>query len=471
MVVVLYSRAEDTWKIADFGLMSEGTSSAANLTTSARGTNGYRAPELLAENKRSYNNKVDIWSMGCILYELAVGIRAFSSDWRILHYSQSKEILEIPPGCLVDEHWRSILSNLMGCTLNIDPAQRIPASHLLRQSVFHYHLASTTGNTSFPTLSSLDTDQSHVTFELTAQNIYNNNIHAFASSPRTSCFAIGDHESENICLWNIERGLNQKTLHHEGHAFLSFLNASVEILASTGEDDVIFWDVETGMVVGQRQVGGFVKSMSSNHSGDRLALLIDSEDCLRLEIWGFLWQGSDLRSTLVRRAVSDSFPQVTVAYQGDDLYMYHQIWNSGARNTGVHLFQVSDSIAPNSQTRTIPEPSELLSFRQEIVLTFDWAGYEAWDASTARRLITGGINGEILCCTFTPCGEYVLISDSQNTVSIWSCAESRCGYSMRVNEPLRHIWFCQGERSTCMAVGRTSVMIINIEVLKYRIGR
>ena len=65
------------WKLADFGLLSKGTSVGTQKTEYARGTVCYRAPEILAEHERIYNNKVDIWALGCILYELAVHTSRF----------------------------------------------------------------------------------------------------------------------------------------------------------------------------------------------------------------------------------------------------------------------------------------------------------------------------------------------------------------------------------------------------------
>ena len=79
------------WKITDFGLTSEGTSKALHTTTSARGTNGYRAPEMIRGEKKRYSNKADIWAVGCIFYELIVGERPFEDDWAVLQHSQSDE--------------------------------------------------------------------------------------------------------------------------------------------------------------------------------------------------------------------------------------------------------------------------------------------------------------------------------------------------------------------------------------------
>jgi len=38
-----------------------------------------------SDGKKTYTKKVDIWSMGCILYELATGQHAFpNAEWDVL---------------------------------------------------------------------------------------------------------------------------------------------------------------------------------------------------------------------------------------------------------------------------------------------------------------------------------------------------------------------------------------------------
>jgi Protein kinase domain len=58
---------------------------------SRRGTNCYRAPELLQE-KSSYTNKSDIWALGCILFEVACGLQLFKGDWEVQKYSRRKSL-------------------------------------------------------------------------------------------------------------------------------------------------------------------------------------------------------------------------------------------------------------------------------------------------------------------------------------------------------------------------------------------
>ena len=50
----------------------------------------------MEEEPAVYTNKVDIWAMGCILYELATGNRAFKSDLAVILYVHSAKSLEVP---------------------------------------------------------------------------------------------------------------------------------------------------------------------------------------------------------------------------------------------------------------------------------------------------------------------------------------------------------------------------------------
>jgi len=87
--IVLYSLESRSWKIADFGLTSEATSKRLVTSRYARGKPCYRAPELLQESESRYNNKVDLWSLGCIMYEMISGQKPFSGDLAVYQYATS----------------------------------------------------------------------------------------------------------------------------------------------------------------------------------------------------------------------------------------------------------------------------------------------------------------------------------------------------------------------------------------------
>jgi serine/threonine protein kinase len=68
------------WKVGDFGITTVGTSKNLIATNNQRGTLHYLAPEIILcePGVPSYTNKVDIWSLGAILYELCTGRKAFA---------------------------------------------------------------------------------------------------------------------------------------------------------------------------------------------------------------------------------------------------------------------------------------------------------------------------------------------------------------------------------------------------------
>ena len=67
----------------------------------------YRAPEILLGGK--YDMGIDMWSFGCILYELLVGFPLFPAENEFDLMSMIVEVLGIPPAKLIKEGSRSSL--------------------------------------------------------------------------------------------------------------------------------------------------------------------------------------------------------------------------------------------------------------------------------------------------------------------------------------------------------------------------
>lgn len=101
------------------------------MTETARGTASYRAPELLNE-LRTFSDKVDIWALGCILFELSVKKKAFSSDWDIHEHATRKHKLFIVLPESIESPARKFLKNLIHEMLKINSKQRPTASELHR---------------------------------------------------------------------------------------------------------------------------------------------------------------------------------------------------------------------------------------------------------------------------------------------------------------------------------------------------
>ncbi|OEH76870.1 nima-related protein kinase nima1 [Cyclospora cayetanensis] len=64
-------------KIGDFGLSRH--LSLNSMAHSCVGTPHYWSPELLNEGPKTYDSKTDLWSLGCLLYEMATGKTPFAA--------------------------------------------------------------------------------------------------------------------------------------------------------------------------------------------------------------------------------------------------------------------------------------------------------------------------------------------------------------------------------------------------------
>jgi len=126
------------WKLTDFGFTSVATS-AAITSLYGRGTTGYRAPELLLNwEHRRYSTRSDIWSLGCIIHEMATGRRPFENDFDTDRAYRTAQIeLSYVYSSYDSDFWRDQLYECICDLLSKDPDDR-PNATLVSKKLAAY---------------------------------------------------------------------------------------------------------------------------------------------------------------------------------------------------------------------------------------------------------------------------------------------------------------------------------------------
>lgn len=122
----IFLMKDGTTKLGDFGI-ARVLQNTFQLCKTQIGTPYYLSPEL-CEGK-NYNSKTDIWSLGCILYELCTLNRAFDAN------NMNQLIVNIIRGKhkpIDSTHYSSDLRNLVDSMLTKDPSRRPSINQILR---------------------------------------------------------------------------------------------------------------------------------------------------------------------------------------------------------------------------------------------------------------------------------------------------------------------------------------------------
>ncbi|EDO49138.1 predicted protein, partial [Nematostella vectensis] len=120
----IFLTKDDVVKIGDFGIARILDSTCDHARTTV-GTPYYLSPEIC--QRQPYNNKSDIWALGCVLYELTTRTHPFTADnltnlvVKILHGNY-------PP---IPRFYGPLLEDLVAVMLKINPADRPSAKQLI----------------------------------------------------------------------------------------------------------------------------------------------------------------------------------------------------------------------------------------------------------------------------------------------------------------------------------------------------
>lgn len=109
----------------------EGYSQVGQTTCYSRGTTGYRAPEIIVDDRKlekaKFSKKSDIWALGCLVYETVFLERAFPSDLTTKHFSISGKLLPVPYSRDINGLQRDAVIWILQATLHCNPLKRISA--------------------------------------------------------------------------------------------------------------------------------------------------------------------------------------------------------------------------------------------------------------------------------------------------------------------------------------------------------
>ena len=124
-------------KLGDFGVSKRIQAQGATTLHTPVSTQAYSAPEVLGLDSNSetsdYTNSVDIWSLGCVIYELLVGAKLFALEGQVSRYYFGK--LPFPEDKLrglsppTDDIGISLLKSMLGIQPENRPTAAAALSH------------------------------------------------------------------------------------------------------------------------------------------------------------------------------------------------------------------------------------------------------------------------------------------------------------------------------------------------------
>ena len=120
-------------KIGDLGVAKV---TKGGMAYTQIGTPYYMSPEIW--RRRPYNKKSDIWSLGCLLYELATLKHPFEArDERSLAEKVLRGVYAPVPSTYTPD-----LSTMIRILLNVDPARRPTVDEILQHPIVHKRIES-----------------------------------------------------------------------------------------------------------------------------------------------------------------------------------------------------------------------------------------------------------------------------------------------------------------------------------------
>lgn len=155
-------------KLCDFGF-ARNMSTGTHVLTSIKGTPLYMAPELIDE--QPYDYTADLWSLGCIIYEMLMGTPPFSTN-SILHLIRliTHEQIQWPTF-----HSESCISFLKGL-LQKNPTKRITWDEILNHPFVEGYIILSDDSNTMPLTKPMTPNTLHIKEQQRKDSVRNKNV-------------------------------------------------------------------------------------------------------------------------------------------------------------------------------------------------------------------------------------------------------------------------------------------------------
>lgn len=155
-------------RLADFGVAkAQGQLHRATETGEIKGKLSYIAPEQLTG--KTVDRRVDVFALGCVLYEASLGTRPFHGDGALSTLYQILE-QEVEPPQSMDPSYPAQLQRILMKALAKEPAERYQSAEDMRQELEAW-LASSQSTITEATISELVNDRLRETIDQRQQQI------------------------------------------------------------------------------------------------------------------------------------------------------------------------------------------------------------------------------------------------------------------------------------------------------------
>lgn len=387
--------------------------------------------------------------MGCILYELITGQMAFASDWAVLQYLQRGDLPRLPSDNIADGRWELEVTRVLSSMLEVDPSRRHPARYFLSLFAFHYALAQAVHNYN-PVI--YQPSRPCYPFRLPDRS-------ARVRCSTRAYFAIAHRSSGKISVWDAEHGMHELVLDHGSVVYsLAYAKHDPHLLASSAKNkSIILWNTQSGRELMRLKIGLAVTSMAFNYSANQLALgTRDGRIGISRVIGTAItpiesWLSGDRHE----------YPPSVLKYHRDDMYLC-----SSSGRKGDEIVRVWNTIDGTLVCRLdvgkdgVPG---LFHPTQHEMLTPSRSGFSMWNVVEGLLVDCVKTHSQVKCCTYTPCGNYIIIGFGSDRIEIWSRTTRSLLHEIQMPLQVKEIWFCQMDKSMCVVLGESQIALIDFE--------